>query len=234
MSAQNDHISLKHFLGMLAPTLLLFPALILLPPWNFRYVEGWLFSLWRDVMIAATLIYMYRKDPDLLAERARPVGKDAQKKWDAILLSGIYVLSIVWVVIMPLDAARFHWSPVFPLWVKVIGALLLLVSLYFIYKATTENTFLSTRVRIQEERKQHVVTTGTYAFVRHPLYFGVLCLVLGGPLLLGSLIGLVISALAVIILVVRIIGEEKMLVNELEGYAEYKRAVKYRLIPFIW
>lgn len=230
---ENRKQNLGGFIVMLVMSCLFFPALIMLPSWNFRWLEGWLFSLWWDLMILSTLVYMYRYDPALLAERSKPVGKADQKR-DVITLYAGYLISILWLVIMPLDAARLHWSPVFPLWLKLIGGIILLPALYFIFRATADNTFLSTRVRIQDERKQHVITTGTYAFVRHPLYFGVLCLVLGGPLLLGSLIGLAISALAVIILVVRIIGEEKMLVNELEGYAEYKKKVKYRLIPFLW
>jgi protein-S-isoprenylcysteine O-methyltransferase Ste14 len=231
---KNKNQKLIRFIFTVIMTCLFLTALIMIPAWNFKWLEGWTFSLWWVLMIVLTLVYMYRKDPELLAERSKPVGEGSHKKWDAILLSLIYLLAIAWLVMMPLDTVRFHWSPAFPLWLKIIGGLLLVPALYFIYKATADNTFLSARVRIQDDRKQHVITTGTYAFVRHPLYFGCVCLILGGPLLLGSLVGLGLSILAVTTLVVRIVGEEKMLVNELEGYAEYKKKVKYRLIPFIW
>jgi protein-S-isoprenylcysteine O-methyltransferase Ste14 len=89
-------------------------------------------------------------------------------------------------------------------------------------------------VRIQTERKQQVVSTGVYGFVRHPLYLGVLLMLAGMPLLAGSVCGLIISGIALVVLVFRILGEEKMLVNELDGYAEYRQKVKYRLIPLLW
>ena len=89
-------------------------------------------------------------------------------------------------------------------------------------------------VRVQTERKQRVVTTGVYGFVRHPLYLGCLLMLLGAALLLGSICGLVIGVLAVCLLVVRIVGEERMLVNELDGYRDYRKKVTYRLIPFVW
>ena len=110
----------------------------------------------------------------------------------------------------------------------------LVPALYLIYQATVENTYLSTLVRIQTDRNQHVISTGVYGFVRHPLYLGCLLMILGAPLLLGSLYGFIIGFIAVIVLVGRIIGEENMLANELEGYEEYKKKVKYRLVPFVW
>lgn len=143
-------------------------------------------------------------------------------------------MAIVWFIIMPLDAKRFGWSPDFPLWLKFLGGVALLPALYLIYRATVENTFLSTMVRIQSERKQYVISTGVYGFVRHPLYLGCLFMIFGAPLLLGSLCGLGIGLIAFFALAGRIIGEEKMLVNELEGYEAYQKRVTYRLIPFIW
>ena len=143
-------------------------------------------------------------------------------------------MAFVWFIIMPLDAKRFGWSPTFAVWLKVLGGVALLPALYLIYRATVENTFLSTLVRIQTERKQQVISTGVYGFVRHPLYLGVLLMLLGAPLLVGSIYGLIICLIAVFVLVGRIIGEEKMLVNELEGYEDYKKKVIYRLIPFVW
>jgi len=89
-------------------------------------------------------------------------------------------------------------------------------------------------IRIQAERKQHVVSTGVYGFVRHPMYLGAILHLIGAPLLLGSLYGVVAGAALLLLLAGRIIGEEKMLVNELEGYAEYRKKVRYRLIPYVW
>lgn len=170
----------------------------------------------------------------LLEERSKSPGSDNQKTWDKYLLTLIYLMAIIWFILMPLDAKRFGWSPDFPVWLKVLGGVALLPALYLIYRATVENTYLSTLVRIQTDRKQHVISTGVYGFVRHPLYLGCLLMILGAPLLLGSMFGLIFGLIDVIVLAGRIIGEEKMLVNELEGYVDYKKKVKYRLIPYIW
>jgi protein-S-isoprenylcysteine O-methyltransferase Ste14 len=106
----------------------------------------------------------------------------------------------------------------FPAVAQGIGRLALLSALYLIYRATVENTFLSTRVRILGERGQTVISTGVYGLVRPPLYLGCVLMICGAPLLLGSVAGLLIGIIA---LVVRIAGEEKMLASELEGYTEY-------------
>ena len=111
---------------------------------------------------------------------------------------------------------------------------MLLPALFLIQRATMENTYMSTLVRIQDDRGHRVVSTGVYGFVRHPLYLGCLLMMLGAPLLVGSVAGLMISALAAGGLVARILGEEQMLQTELKGYAQYERKVRYRLIPYVW
>ncbi len=232
-SKTNEMSAAKFWLNAIAGALF-FPGLTLLAAGDWLWPEGWIFGLWFDVMFLSIMVYMYRHDPALLMERAKAPGSDNQKAWDKFLLSAAYIIALVWLVVMPLDARRFGWSPVFPLWLKVLGGLLLIPALYFLYRPTVENTFLSTRVRVQSERKQQVISTGVYGLVRHPLYFGCLLMMFGSPLLLGSVIGLVISILTVFVLVGRILGEEKMLVEELEGYEEYKKKVKYRLVPFVW
>jgi protein-S-isoprenylcysteine O-methyltransferase Ste14 len=135
---------------------------------------------------------------------------------------------------MPLDAKRYGWTTSFPEGLKVLGGMALLVSFFFFYRSYADNTFLSPLVRIQTERKQKVITTGVYGFVRHPMYLGGTLLFIGTPLLLGSIYGVLIGLIMILLLASRIIGEERMLVNELEGYEDYKKKVKYRLIPFIW
>lgn len=215
-------------------TAIFFPGLILLLGGDWHWVEGWLYSLWFDAMILANMIYLYVKDPELLAERSKMPGSDNQKTWDKYVLISIYVLSMAWMIFLPLDARRFAWSPEFPIWLKVIGGLLLILSLYLIQSTTAENTYLSTMVRIQSEREQKVISTGVYGFVRHPLYLGCLLMMLGAPLLVGSAYSFIFVAVMLGILIGRIIGEEKMLVHELKGYADYTKKVPYRLIPLVW
>ncbi len=215
-------------------TTLFFPAITLLLAGNWRWAEGWIFALWLVVMILFSLIYTYSKDPDLLTERTKAPGSDNQKSWDKILMASLLLAALLWFVILPLDAERFHWSPEFPLWLKILGGVALLPSLYLIERSVIDNTYLSTMVRVQSERKQRVVTTGVYGFVRHPLYLGCTLMTLGASLLVGSVYGLIISFIAILVLVGRIIGEEKMMLEELEGYEEYQKKVKYRVIPFVW
>lgn len=234
MEKENTKMAVGRFIFSSLITILIFPVVILFLSGNWLWLEGWIFSFWFDVMVLSNMIYLYLHDPALLAERSKAPGSDNQKKWDKYLLTGAYLMALVWFIIMPLDAKRFGWSPYFPVWLEVLGGVALLPSLYLIYRATVENTFLSTLVRIQTERKQQVISTGVYGFVRHPLYLGCLLMLLGAPLLLGSIYGLIIGLIALIVLVGRIIGEEKMLVNELEGYEDYKQKVKYRLVPLVW
>jgi protein-S-isoprenylcysteine O-methyltransferase Ste14 len=215
-------------------TTLFFPAITLLLAGNWRWAEGWIFALWLVVMILSSLIYLYWKDPALLTERTKAPGSDNQKPWDKILMGSLLSLALLWLVILPLDAERFHWSPAFPLWLKILGGVALLPALYLIERAVIDNTYLSAMVRVQSERKQRVITTGVYGFVRHPLYLGCTLMMLGASFLIGSVYGLIIALVALLVLTGRIIGEEKMMLEELEGYEAYQKKVKYRLIPFVW
>ncbi len=107
-------------------------------------------------------------------------------------------------------------------------------SFYFIFKSFVDNTYLSPNIRLQKEREHKLVDTGVYGMVRHPMYLGFVFWMIGGPLLTSSLWGLLLGFLSAFALAIRIVGEEKMLVKELKGYKEYRKKVKYRLIPYIW
>lgn len=214
--------------------LLIFPVVLLLLSGDWFWLEGWIFSIWFIVLCGVSIVYLYRKDPGLLAERFRQPGTGNQQGWDRYVVYLLLLGFITWIIIMPLDAKRLAWTTNFPPWLKVLGGGSLLIAFFFFYRAYTDNTFLSPLVRIQAERKQHVVSTGVYGIVRHPMYLGALCLFIGTPLLLGSVYGLIVGALMSLLLVARIIGEERLLATELEGYTDYQQQVKYRLIPLIW
>ncbi len=227
-------MSLRKFTLKMLIGLIIFPDIILLLGGDLRWLEGWLFAAWFDLMLVFNAAHLYFNDPAPLAERQKAPGSDNQQPWDKFLLTGVYILACLWLVVMPLDARRFGWSPVFPLGLKVLGGVLLLPALYLIERTTMENTHLSTLVRIQSERKQQVVATGVYDFMGHPLYLGCMLMMFGGPLLLGLLYDLLLPGIGMNAIVVRILGEEKLLEAELEGYAEYRQKVSYRLIPGIW
>lgn len=135
---------------------------------------------------------------------------------------------------MPLDAKRYEWTTDFSFWVKLLGGIALLKSFFFFYRSFTDNTFLSALVRIQTERNHQVVSTGVYSFVRHPMYLGAILLFIGTPMLLSSKYGLILGIIGSFTVIARIFGEEKMLVEELPGYEDYEKKVKYRLVPFVW
>jgi len=140
---------------------------------------------------------------------------------------------IAYLVLPGFDAVRYQWSNV-PVGVKVLCFILLTSSFLWISWIMKENTFLSRFVEIQEERGHKVITTGPYRFVRHPMYVGATILLLCLPIALGSLYALIPLVFCIIFVIIRTALEDKTLHNELEGYAEYAKRTKYRLIPGIW
>lgn len=212
----------------------IYPILLLFISGDKYWIEGWIFSIWFLSSTIITLLYLYFNDPELLAERYVIHGRQNQKNWDKYFLAAMIILYIVWFVIMPLDAKRFGWSANFPILLKVVGGIGVILSSIIMFKSLADNTFTSPMVRIQTERNQHVVSTGVYGIVRHPMYLGAILMFLGLPVMLGSMYGVFIGMLLSFIFILRIFGEEKMLETELDGYKEYKQKVKYRLIPFVW
>lgn len=214
--------------------LLLYPLLLLWLAGDWRWLEGWIFSVWFIALCSGTIAYLYLNDPALLAERYRRPGTGDEEGWDKYFVYAFSVLFMAWLAIMPLDAVRFHWTPELPFMLQIAGGILLLGASFFLFRAFSDNTFLSPLVRIQTEREQRVVSTGVYGVVRHPMYLGAGCMVLGAPLLLGSLYGLALGLLMIGLLMARIVGEERLLVSKLEGYGDYRKKVRYRLIPHVW
>jgi protein-S-isoprenylcysteine O-methyltransferase Ste14 len=214
--------------------LFLFPAILFLFAGDWRWTEGWVFSVIFLAMCYGTLVYLYFHDPALLRERFGSPIQETQKPWDKVLLSLFFVEFIVWWTIMPLDARRFVWSPAFPLWAKAVGTLLLILAVYIVFEALKENTFAAPVVKMQKERGQKVISTGLYGIVRHPMYAGAVLLFVSAPLLLGSVFGLALGLVLIITIAARSLGEEAMLKQELDGYRDYMRRVKWRMIPFVF
>ena len=200
---------------------------------DWRWVEGWIFGVWWGSFAAAILLWLRFRDPALLAERMRMPGSGGESRADVAILIGIKVCFLALIVLPALDV-RFGWTPRLPLWSEVCGGILLLGGSFPFFRAFTDNTYVSQLVRIQTERGQHVVDTGVYGFVRHPMYLGASLAFVGAALLLGSVCGLLAGLAMVGLLVVRIFGEEKLLARDLEGYRAYREKVRYRLIPHVW
>ena len=217
-----------------AAYLFAWPVLQLLLAGDWCWVEGWLFGLWFVALCATCIAWLYRKDPALLAERYRSPGTGGQSRADEVIVYGLVLGFIAWIVVPPLDARRFGWTPRLPTWVEAVGAVLLVGAAFFLFRSFSDNPFLSPLVRVQTERRQQVVSTGVYAVVRHPMYLGASLMFVGGPLLLGSTLGLLLGLGLVLLLMVRIVGEEKLLARELDGYESYRAKVRYRLVPHVW
>jgi protein-S-isoprenylcysteine O-methyltransferase Ste14 len=214
--------------------LLIIPVLLMSAAGDWRWVEGWIFSLWYLGLSYTAVFSTYWRDPELLAERGadddisnRPIW---DRRWGVIAFLGFFI----WLIVMPLESRRFEWTPGFQTWVKIIGGSGLVPSAYLILKTYFTNTYLSRVVRVQEERGQEVITTGVYRFVRHPMYLGASLFFICGPLLMESFFGIGIGCIMILLLAYRIMGEERLLVEQLKGYAEYREKTKYRLLPGIW
>ena len=200
---------------------------------DWRWVEGWIFDVWWVSLIAAMFLWLRYRDPALLAERMRMPGSGGESRSDMVILIGVKAGWIAWIVLSPLDV-RFGWMPRLSLSSQVGGAMLLLGGSFFVFRAFTDNPYLSQLVRIQTERGQHVIDTGVYGLVRHPMYLGASLVFVGGALLLGSVCGVFVALAEVLLLVLRIFGEEKLLARDLDGYPEYLKKVRYRLVPRVW
>jgi len=175
-------------------------------------------------------IWMLRHNPDVINERGRIT--ESAKSWDKVLMILYTVLLFVLMATAGLDA-RFRWSTV-PLVLAILGGVGFILNLVLVFWAMAVNTFLSTVVRIQEDRGHQVVTAGPYQYVRHPMYAGNLLGFIAIPLLLGSWWALIPGVMIIVVFVVRTVLEDRTLQAELPGYAEYAQKVRCRLIPGVW
>ena len=205
---------------------------LFLPAGTIKWGFGWLFWGSFFVFFMGTTAWLTINNPGLAQERTKLSSRD-QKGWDKILFWVMLVVPLIWLVVMALDACRFHWTYV-PRWLHMIGLLLLVASFAILAVVFQENSFLSPVVRLQTDRKQHVISTGPYALVRHPMYSALIPFFFGTSFLLGSWVGVVLAFLYLLVLARRAILEEQMLNKELGGYREYMAKVRFRMIPGIW
>ena len=197
------------------------------------YPGGWLYL---GAMVAISVVFgthMVRVDPGLLGERLKPPLQKEQPLADKLILIPILLLKFAGMGFMAADAARWHWSAM-PSAVQLAGCGLLLAAFLFMYWTMRTNSFAAPVVKIQKDRGQTVITTGPYAIVRHPLYFGALFYIAGTSLVLGSWWGLATVPILALLFGIRIGIEEQTLRTGLDGYDDYARRVRWRLIPLIW
>ena len=213
---------------------LFIPLVLLVCGGDFGWWQAWGYS---PLIVAAGIggrILAERRHPGLLAERQSLEKAQNAKAWDKVL-APLMALSVSFppVIVAGLDH-RFGWSPIFPLWLIVLGFLLISLGYAFAAWALIENRFFSSVVRIQVDRGHVVCDSGPYRIVRHPGYAGNLLALPGIVLALSSMWTLIPAAVALIIAVIRTALEDQTLQDELPGYSDYARRVRYRLIPGIY
>jgi protein-S-isoprenylcysteine O-methyltransferase Ste14 len=195
--------------------------------------QAWLYLIEFAVIGMASGIAIGRSDPALLAERMRSPVQREQKSWDRGLMIAMVTIWMAQYVVAGLDAVRFHTSDM-PVWLNLAGAIAVAAGFYVFHVVMQTNTFAAPVVKVQTERRHHVISSGPYAIVRHPMYAGAIPLVVGGPLMLGSWYALLCALAIIAILAVRAVLEEATLRKELDGYEAYTLRVRYRLMPGIW
>ncbi|MGD8569796.1 MAG: isoprenylcysteine carboxylmethyltransferase family protein [Gammaproteobacteria bacterium] len=213
---------------------LFIPLVLLVCGGDFGWWQAWAYSLLIVAAGPGGRIWAERRHPGLMAERQNMEKAQSAKTWDKVL-APLMALSVSFppVIVAGLDH-RFGWSPVFPSWLIVLGFLSISLGYAFAAWALTENRFFSSVVRIQTERGHVVCDTGPYRFVRHPGYAGNMLALPGMVLALSSMWTLIPAAVALIVTVIRTVLEDQTLQDELPGYRDYARRVRYRLVPGIY
>jgi protein-S-isoprenylcysteine O-methyltransferase Ste14 len=207
-------------------------ALLFATAGTLHWPAAWVYLATSAVIGPACGLWLCRKDPALLAERMRPTFQAGQPASDKAFMLVFVLVALVWLVAIGLDY-RMQASSM-PLALQALGLAMYLVSTGFIMWVFRENSFAAPIVRVQAERHHHVISSGPYAFVRHPMYSGVMLFFVGVPLLLGSWWGVAIAPVFAILFAVRSGIEERALRAGLPGYADYTARVRYRLLPGIW
>jgi protein-S-isoprenylcysteine O-methyltransferase Ste14 len=207
-------------------------ALLFASAGSLDWPAAWVFLVISAILGPACGLWLAKTDPALLAERMRPTFQADQPAADKKFMLTFVLVILIWLVAIGLDR-RVHASNV-PLVLQGLGLAMYLLSIAFIVWVFRENSFAAPVVRVQAERHHRVVSRGPYAFVRHPMYSGIMLFFVGVPLLLGSWWGVAIAPVFAILFAIRARIEERALVEGLPDYADYAARVRYRLVPGLW
>ena len=207
--------------------LIIIGLLIFLPAGTIKFFNGWLFiSILFIPMFVAGIVLMI-KNPELLRKRLNAKEEESEQK-AVLVLSAVMFISAF--VLAGLNY-RFNWL-ILPEWAVIAGTVIFLLAYIMYAEVLRENVYLSRTVEVQENQK--VIDTGLYGIVRHPMYSSTLFLFLSMGIVLGSLFSFTVLLIYIPIIALRMKNEEKVLEEGLEGYTEYKKKVKHKVIPFIW
>ena len=212
----------------------IYGALLFVPAGTLHWWRGWSVIAIVFVAMVAGRLSVFRDEDGLLAERRKPPLQRGQPFADKLLVVAFLTVFPAYIAFIPLDVFRFHLFDRPQAALTIFGLALFVAGLSLIAFAFRENAFAAAIVRHQYERGQIVIRGGVYAVVRHPLYSGVGLIILGSALWLESYASEIVAALPLAVLVVRINVEESFLKKRLPGYGAYMKAVRKRLIPYVW
>jgi protein-S-isoprenylcysteine O-methyltransferase Ste14 len=224
-----NNLIVKSVLGLLFLILILGLALFL-SAGTLNFWQAWVYLGVFSVCVILITLYLARFDQRLLASRVQ-AGPIAETQKSQQIIQSLASLFFIALFIVPGLDHRFHGSTV-PQGISLIADGLVALSLYFVFLVFKENTYTSATIEVADEQK--VISTGPYSLVRHPMYAGAFLLLLATPIALGSWIGILFALPVMLVIVVRLLDEEKFLAANLSGYEHYRQKVRYRLIPFIW
>jgi protein-S-isoprenylcysteine O-methyltransferase Ste14 len=225
--------SRRLIIGILWNTLA-FGAALFGPARTFDWWRAWVLM---GVLFAASLVTMltvFRTRQDLLKERLKGIIQKGQPPIDRAIIIAFVVAYGLSIVFIPLDVFRYHIFPKPNVVISSFGLVLVILGWWIIALVFKENSFAAPVVRHQSERQHHVVDTGVYAIVRHPMYAGIFLLNVGMALWLESYAAAIATLIPISLLALRIMFEERFLRRELPGYEAYTEKVHYRLLPFVW
>jgi protein-S-isoprenylcysteine O-methyltransferase Ste14 len=204
--------------------------LIFLPAWTLNDWQGWGFFLSFAIPVTLISLHFLKHNPDLMKTRVK-AGPTAEKQRHQQLIQTIDSISFISILLTPGLDHHFLGSTL-PWPLSITGDILIIIGLTFVAFVFRENTFTSAVIEIQTN--QHVITTGPYAHIRHPMYAGASLMLLGVPLALASLYAYIPVLILIIVIIARLLDEERYLTIHLPGYTDYCHTVCYRLIPHLW
>jgi len=210
-----------------------FPLIPMIISGAWNWWEAWAYAIINILGFIISRVLAARRNPDIIAERARSMEMQDAKSWDKILSPMLAFGGLIILIVAGADKG-FGWTTPFSLNAKIVSLIVIVLGYVFGSWALIENKFFSGVVRIQTDRGHHVVTTGPYRFVRHPGYAGALWTYLAMPILLDSLWAFIPAVLLLGVLVLRTSLEDRTLQAELPGYKEFTQKTRYRLFPGIW
>jgi protein-S-isoprenylcysteine O-methyltransferase Ste14 len=213
-------------------TVVVLGALLFASAGTLDWPAAWAFLAVSAIIGPACGLWLAKTDPALLAERMRPTFQADQPAADKKFMLVCVLVALIWLIAIGLDR-RAHASDI-PLALQMVGLAMYLLSTAFIMWVFRANSFAAPVVKVQAARQHHVVSNGPYAFVRHPMYSGIMLFFFGVPLLLGSWWGVAIAPVFAVLFAIRARIEERALVEGLPGYADYAARVRYRLVPGVW